>query len=99
MPPVTCPKCGATFEVPGNAPEGLKYAVVDHWRNGRFGAAMDLLIKELTLDVRSAKAIIYHLPRTPGKCHRCKRAIDSQEVTCCSNCRSINLNWSSDDAA
>lgn len=47
--------------------------------------------KAFSLDPREAKALVLHVPRTPGHCLRCDEAVPAGVSVC--SCRSAVLNW------
>jgi hypothetical protein len=43
-------------------------------------------------DEREGRALVVHLARKPGSCHRCESPIEGDELLC-PKCHAANLNW------
>lgn len=88
---IDCPRCGGQI----CWPLGLSVEAKDHLAAaGRrsYLAGVQLAKMKMHLELGVAKALMAHVTRVRGTCHRCAEATDS-EVSICSRCRSVNLDW------
>jgi hypothetical protein len=88
-----CDRCGATWAAPESlAPEERQEAAASI-RRGDLITAIRRLREMTGLGLRDAKAIVHHVTRHPGHCHRCGMALDLPGVATCPQCRSLNYDW------
>jgi ribosomal protein L40E len=45
------------------------------------------------LELGDAKAVVLHIPRELGVCHRCRAKLSQSGTLACTKCRSLNLGW------
>jgi hypothetical protein len=91
MPIIHCQKCRFDIEWPNSFTELDKADIARDARDSAIRAVYRLSddrgLKHIT-----AKALVFHLSRTPGQCQRCAKPLDAREGQC-SNCGSASLDW------
>ena len=55
-------------------------------------AAASMLESRYGFDEREGRALVVHVTRKPGICHRCESPLEGEELLC-SKCHAANLNW------
>jgi hypothetical protein len=93
MEEVHCDRCGATWLIPAALDPEARRAVASLIRSGGLIPAIRHLREVTGLGLRDAKAVVQHITRTPGKCHRCGEALIPGAVDPCPRCRSLNCDW------
>jgi hypothetical protein len=86
-----CPKCKCEFDLPASIPERALAEFAANWRAHGARSFWPFRIA-YGLDLKTLKALAYHIPRERSRCHRCNKPL-AAEVPVCENCRSLNLDW------
>jgi hypothetical protein len=55
-------------------------------------AAASMVESRYGFDEREGRALVVHITRKPGRCHRCEARLEGEELLC-SKCHAANLNW------
>ena len=88
-----CERCGAAWSMGSLLSDSVQRAVAEIVHSGQIIPAVRRLTSE-GIDLKDSKAIVSHLCRTSGKCHRCGAdLVEKTEVENCHKCKSLNLNW------
>jgi hypothetical protein len=86
-----CARCHASWSCPALSVERRR-EVADLVRRKQL---LDVfaLFRELGSTVAGAKHTSLHITKEPSACHKCRRALptDDEQVVC--RCRTLNLNW------
>ena len=91
MPHLVCGQCQSVVVWPKDLATEAKAAIAGAVRDDAHGAAQ-VLESRYGLDQREGKALVVHVTRKPGTCHRCNSPLEGME-TLCSKCHAANLNW------
>ena len=91
MPHLVCGQCQSVVVWPKELASEGKAAIAEIARRDSHGAAQ-LVESRYGLDQREGKALVVHVTRKPGACHRCSSPLEGEE-TLCSKCHAANLNW------
>lgn len=88
---VKCAQCRGDFRLtlPESAEDSLR--VLRTHRNGSLVEAIRLLRESTGCGLRDAKAIMMHVPKDEGHCHRCSAPIPSHGTVECQECKSMNI--------
>jgi hypothetical protein len=90
---VSCAKCAARITWPGSLSTADKSMIAAEIRRSPL-AGHTLLVDQFGFTNEQAKALMPHLMRASGVCHRCRHPLSLlTEVMTCKNCRSTNLAW------
>ena len=87
-----CPRCGASIKWPSQLRNDIKQQIGLEAKSKGLLALKGAIQRDLGMGLADAKALFFHLTRTEGECHRCKRAL-SAVVSICKNCQSANIDW------
>jgi hypothetical protein len=88
-----CQACGANWLAPEALDsESVRVAVSAFRQHGGSGG-IKMLRERWGLSAHDAKAIVLHLTKEQGICHRCKAPVTCRPVGQCENCFSINYDW------
>ena len=88
---IDCPRCGQHLRWPsGLSAEDKQHLAGASRRSSLKG--VQLAKTKLHLDLGVAKALVAHVTRVGGTCHRCAGST-AGEVSICSRCRSVNFDW------
>jgi transposase-like protein len=87
-----CPRCGSELQIPAFTPTEKK-EITDFIHKNRPMAAIQVVVKNYGLSLRASKAIISHLNKKKGHCHRCSQPDLNGENVICTQCKCVNLNW------
>jgi ribosomal protein L40E len=90
-PHLQCGQCQSVVVWPKNLPTEEKAAIAAAARRDAVAAAR-LVESRYGFDQREGKALVIHVTRKPGICHRCGSSLAGEE-TLCSKCHAANLNW------
>jgi hypothetical protein len=93
MEEARCDRCGATWPDPESIAPAARREVAALIRGGGPIPAIRRLREMTGLGLRDAKAVVHHITRTPGQCHRCGMALDAGLGATCPRCRSLNYDW------
>jgi hypothetical protein len=88
---VACEKCRQNVVWPDSLTAQDKATFAGECRSRGLEGAK-LAVSRFGMDLREAKALLLHVTREPGKCHRCGTSVIA-EISVCTNCRSANLDW------
>jgi len=94
----TCAKCRGSFPVhlPSGFPDRLRLGELLRSNSIEFIR----VLRELTgCDLADAKGVFQHSTKTPGKCHLCEQSFPIALLSDCPECRSLNIDLSSDATA
>jgi hypothetical protein len=92
MPIYYCQRCEISVDVPEelSLQDKKEFAAV---AKRSVILAMDYLRKKGHLSIGQAGVLATHLTSRDRICCRCVTKQDEQEITVCSRCKSLNLNW------
>ena len=90
-PYINCPKCRQNVVWPASLSVEDKKAIAEEIRRDSV-AGMRSVESKFDLDPRESKTIALHICTDVGKCRRCNAAV-TEEISICSTCESVNLNW------
>ena len=90
-PHLTCGQCQTVVVWPKDLARERKADIAKAVRRDPVGAAR-LVESEYGMDVREGKALVVHIARIAGACHRCNSKVIGLE-SLCSKCHAANLNW------
>jgi len=98
MPKHFCQRCETSIDIPEGLSLQDKKRIVALRRQGHaIYQVTDFLKKGLKIPLQEAsgqaKLLLLHLSRKDRICHRCKTRQAEQEITVCSKCKALNLNW------
>src|SRR5213593_2230627 len=88
-PHLTCGQCQTIVVWPGELATEAKASIAAAVRRDPVSAAQ-LVESRYGLDVREGKALVVHVTRSSGICHRCGSRVTHGE-TLCSKCHAANL--------
>jgi Zn finger protein HypA/HybF involved in hydrogenase expression len=87
---IKCPRCGASFPIP-NLSEEVRKQTAFFFRAGVQLEVVKYLHEKQGIGLEDSKAIIFHITKEKGFCHRCKTKLLSPELSICPKCQSLNL--------
>jgi hypothetical protein len=90
-PYVACEKCRQNIVWPKSLSAEDKAIIANECRSGGL-ISIKLAASKFGFDLREGKALVFHITRERGKCHRCGAKVTG-EISVCTNCRSANLDW------
>jgi len=90
-PHLLCGQCQTVVVWPEELATGAKAAIAVAVRRDPHSAA-ELVESRYGLDQREGRALVVHVTRKSGTCHRCGSSVAGEE-TLCSKCHAANLNW------
>ena len=86
-----CLKCGAQWTQPVGMSAAITHEAATLIRRQQPIRATKLLRDSYDLSLRDAKAVMLHVSRESGKCHRCDSTLgDSVQ---CETCTALVLDW------
>jgi Zn finger protein HypA/HybF involved in hydrogenase expression len=88
---VICPRCNATISWPSLLTDEMKSQIAMEVRSEGLPAIRGTMSK-LGLGLSESKALLFHITRVRGQCHRCKQALTTEALVC-ERCKSANLDW------
>ena len=87
-----CPRCGAHVSWPCDLSEDARRQIGLEARSTGLLALNGAIQREIGMGLAEHKSLFFHLTRTKGQCHRCKRALSAVD-SICEGCQSANLDW------
>jgi hypothetical protein len=89
---VYCEQCRSEVSIP-TVDATLRSRVAQLRQSDQPADAYECLSAGSSLDLRSAKRLVAHLPHRPGRCHRCDARLPGGTVVTCDSCHSLNIQW------
>jgi len=86
---MTCERCGATWK-DGGISLGTINQAADCLRSSGAWETIKWLRNSSDLDLKDAKAVVFHLSKVEARCHRCNSPLSAGMVVTCSRCKSMN---------
>jgi len=90
-PHLTCGQCQSVVVWPGELGAKAKADIAELARRDPVRAAQ-LVERQYGLDEREGRALVVHVTRASGTCHRCESRVSHGE-TLCAKCHAANLDW------
>jgi hypothetical protein len=90
-PHLQCGQCQSVVVWPEGLATAAKTRIAVAVRQDAVSAAR-LVESQYGFDPREGKALVVHIARKPGKCHRCESPLQGEELLC-PKCHAANLNW------
>ena len=90
---VFCAKCKVAVTWPASLSTDDKSRIAAEIRRSP-SEAQKLLVAQFGFTMQEAKALVLHVTRGTGVCHRCRHPLPFlKDAMICKNCRSANLDW------
>ena len=90
-PHLQCGQCQSVVVWPDGLGSAEKAAIAAAVRRDAVAAA-SMVESRYGFDEREGRALVVHVTRKPGTCHRCESRLEGEELLC-SKCHAANLNW------
>lgn len=90
-PHLQCGQCQTVVVWPKSLATEEKAAIAATARRDAVAGAR-MVESRYGFDEREGRALVVHLTRKPGSCHRCESPIGGDELLC-PKCHAANLNW------
>lgn len=90
-PHLQCGQCQTVVVWPKGLAGAEKAAIAVSVRRDAAAAAREVESR-YGFDEREGRALVVHVTRTAGQCHRCGAALEGIELLC-AKCHAANLNW------
>ena len=86
-----CPRCKAAISWPSQITSEAQVQIAAEVRSMGL-RAVDGIRASTGIGLAEAKALLFHITRIKGQCHRCRRDLTAG-VSICQHCQSANLDW------
>jgi len=90
-PHLQCGQCQTVVVWPKGLATQEKAAIAAAARRDAVAGAR-MVESRYGFDEREGRALVVHLTRKPGSCHRCESPVEGDELLC-PKCHAANLNW------
>src|SRR5262245_54016111 len=87
-----CPRCKSIVRIPESLTLDAFLQIVALHRGGQTLRAVAALRDTGVTDLFDAKRLVFHIPVTPGHCHRCDKPLPTTPGLCPS-CNCLNLDF------